>query len=239
MVHGRVVHGRQFLDDAGRLEPSTYYSLGSGVGRLLRAPQVGSVSYESVGRHIGVVGLGAGTLAVYGRQNDRMRFYEINPDVISLAREHFTFLDDCLGQVEVCAGDARLVLEREPDQKFDVLVLDAFSGDAIPVHLLTSEAMLIYTRHLRPEGVLAIHISNTYFDLEPVVRALGNEFGLSARMQTCDRGADGGVALDSVWMLLCRQPEVLANVLGPETRTAVSRSVLWTDDRNNLLHVLR
>ena len=239
MVHGRVVHGRQFLDDAGRLEPSTYYSLGSGVGRLLRAPQVGSVSYESVGRHIGVVGLGAGTLAVYGRENDRMRFYEINPDVISLAREHFTFLNDCVGKVEVCPGDARLVLERESDQQFDVLVLDAFSGDAIPVHLLTSEAMLIYTRHLRPEGVLAIHISNTYFDLEPVVRALGNEFGLSARMQSCDRGADGGVALDSVWMLLCRQPEVLTSVLGPETRTAVSRTVLWTDDRNNLLHVLR
>ncbi len=236
MVHGRVVHGRQFLDEAGRREPSTYYALESGVGRLLRTPSTDSMSKESVGRHIGVVGLGAGTLAVYGRQHDRMRFYEINPDVISLAREHFTFLDDCLGQVEVCAGDARLVLEREPDQKFDVLVLDAFSGDAIPVHLLTSEAMQIYTRHLNSDGVLAIHISNTYFDLEPVVRALGNEIGLQARIQECK---GGGVALESVWMLLCQQPAVLTSVLGPEKTTPVSRTVLWTDDRNNLLHVLR
>ena len=168
-----------------------------------------------------------------------MRFYEINPDVISLAREHFTFLDDCPGKVDVCSGDARLVLERESDQQFDVLVLDAFSGDAIPVHLLTSEAMQIYTRHLKPAGVLAVHISNTYFDLEPVVRALGNEFGLQARVQACDGGSDGGVALESVWMLLCQRPEVLSSVLGPEINTAVSRTVLWTDDRNNLLNVLR
>lgn len=236
MVHGRVVHGRQFLDAAGRREPSTYYSFSSGVGRLLGQE---TTDVLSAGRHIGVVGLGAGTLAVYGQSGDRIRFYEINPDVISLAREHFTFLDDCLADVEVYPGDARLVLEREPDQEFDVLVLDAFSGDAIPVHLLTTEAMQIYTRHLRQDGVLAVHISNTYFDLEPVIRALADESGLRSRIRTCDLGADGGVALDSVWMLLCRDSNVLARVLGPADSSGVSRTVLWTDDRNNLLNVLR
>ncbi len=244
MVHGRVVHGRQFLDEAGRREPSTYYSRSSGVGRLLQDRRLKghpstAASHSGRGRHIGVVGLGAGTLAVYGQAEDVMRFYEINPDVISLAWEHFTFLKDCEAKVDVCPGDARLVLERESDRQFDVLVLDAFSGDAIPVHLLTSEAMQIYTRHLRADGVLAVHISNTYFDLEPVVRALAEESSLNARVQTCDQGADGGVALDSVWMLLCRDADVLTHSLGPETPAKACRTVLWTDDRNNLLNVLR
>ena len=168
-----------------------------------------------------------------------MRFYEINPDVINLAWEHFTFLEDCEAEVKVLPGDARLVLEQEVDQQFDVLVLDAFSGDAIPVHLLTTEAMQIYARHLSDDGVLAVHISNSYFDLEPVVRALGDEFGLSARVQACSKGADGGVALESVWMLLCREPAVLTKVLGPDSTAVNSRTVLWTDDRNNLLNVLR
>lgn len=237
MVHGRVVHGRQFLDEAGRRQPATYYSLSSGAGRVLA--QSGVPANPSEGRRIGIVGLGAGTLAVYGRPGDHMRFYEINPDVISMAWEHFTFLDDCEADVKVLPGDARLVLEQEADQQFDVLVLDAFSGDAIPVHLLTTEAMQIYARHLSHDGVLAVHISNSYFDLEPVVRALGDEFGLSARVQACSKGADGGVALESVWMLLCREPAVLTKALGPDSASVNSRTVLWTDDRNNLLNVLR
>jgi hypothetical protein len=237
MVHGRVVHGRQFLDEAGRRQPATYYSLSSGAGRVLGQTELQANSAR--GRRIGVVGLGAGTLAVYARPGDHMRFYEINPDVIDLAWKHFTFLEDCEAEVKVLPGDARLVLEREPDQQFDVLVLDAFSGDAIPVHLLTTEAMQIYSRHLSHDGVLAVHISNSYFDLEPVVRALGDEFGLSARVQACERGADGGVALESVWMLLCREPAVLTKALGPDSAATNSRTVLWTDDRNNLLNVLR
>ncbi len=237
MVHGRVVHGRQFLDEAGRRQPATYYSLSSGAGRVLGQTELQANSAE--GRRIGVVGLGAGTLAVYARPGDHMRFYEINPDVIDLAWKHFSFLEDCEAEVKVLPGDARLVLEQEADQQFDVLVLDAFSGDAIPVHLLTTEAMQIYSRHLSHDGVLAVHISNSYFDLEPVVRALGDEFGLTARVQACERGADGGVALESVWMLLCREPEVLTKALGPDSAAANSRTVLWTDDRNNLLNVLR
>lgn len=233
MVHGRVVHGRQFTDEQGRREPSTYYSHSSGIGKALLA------SDENKPRRIGVVGLGAGTLAVYGRTGDAMRFYEINPDVISLARKHFTFLGDCKAQIDVVPGDARLVLERESDQHFDVLVLDAFSGDAIPVHLLTSEAMQIYTRHLTDNGILAVHISNSYFDLEPVVRALAEDSGLDARVQECDCGADAGVAFDSVWMLLSHDVHSLDVICGPDTSKAPHRVVYWTDDRNNLLNVLR
>ena len=232
MVHGRVVHGRQFLDEAGRCQPSTYYSHSSGVGRLLLQP-------SSMSRHIGVVGLGAGTLAAYGRPGDTLRFYEINPAVISLAHEHFTFLSGCEGRVNIVPGDARLVLDREVDQQFDVLVLDAFSGDAIPVHLLTSEAMQIYSRHLKPAGVVAVHISNSYFDLEPVVRALGEEFGLHARLHICKPNADGGVGLASFWMLLSQESATLESALGPSATPVASCTVLWTDDHNNLLNVLR
>ena len=232
MVHGRTLHGLQFRDAAGRRQPSTYYSHSSGVGRLLRQPTEG-------GRHIGVIGLGTGTLAVYGLPGDHLRFYEINPLVISFAREHFTFLSDCESQVSIVSGDARLVLEREPEQQFDVLVLDAFSSDAIPVHLLTREAMQIYERHLKPRGVVAVHISNAYFDLEPVVRAMGLEFGFDSQAQTCKKDADAGVSLDSVWMLMCRDFAVLEAALGPETTLGGSRTLLWTDDRNNLFNVLK
>ena len=232
MVHGRVVHGLQFQDTIGRRQPTTYFSHSSGVGRLLRQP-------AETGRHIGVIGLGTGTLAVYGSPRDRLRFYEINPSVIRFAREHFTFLSDCESQVSIVSGDARLVLEREPDQQFDVLVLDAFSSDAIPVHLLTSEAMQIYERHVKPGGIVAVHITNAFFDLEPVVRAMGQESGFASQVLTCKRGANDGVAFDSVWMLLCRETAVLEAAFGPDTTLGSNQTLLWTDDRNNLLNVLK
>ncbi|MEZ6033975.1 MAG: fused MFS/spermidine synthase [Planctomycetaceae bacterium] len=234
IVHGCVVHGRQFVDRDCRYQPSTYYSQSSGIGRTLLTVDVDRP------RRMGVVGLGAGTLAVYGRSGDAIRFYEINPDVIDLARKHFTFLDDSHAEIDIIPGDARLVLDRETDQNFDVLVLDAFSGDAIPVHLLTSEAMQIYMRHLSAKGILAVHISNSYFDLEPVVRALASESGLEARVQKCAQGADGGVAFNSVWMLLSNDAASLNTVCGPDaSKNTPHRVVYWTDDHNNLLHVLR
>ncbi len=232
MIHGRVVHGRQMLDDSGKNQATTYYTVHSGIGRLLQLP-----SPEP--RRIGVVGLGAGTLAVYGRPGDTMKFYEINPDVIRLAYQHFTFLSDCPGQVEVLPGDARLVLEREEPQNLDVLVLDAFSGDAIPVHLLTAEAMEIYRRHLKPEGVLAVHISNTYFNLEPVVRAQAVEMGMSCRRWATEPDTDPGIGCESVWMLATRNEDALNAALGPESGSRSRDLVFWTDDRNNLLNVLR
>jgi hypothetical protein len=233
MVHGCVVHGRQFTDAQGRHEPSTYYSHSSGIGKALLS------SEENSPRRIGIVGLGAGTLAVYGRRGDAMSFYEINLEVISMARKHFTFLNDSAATINVVPGDARLVLERQPNQNFDLLVLDAFSSDAIPVHLLTSEAMQIYMRHINDDGILAVHISNSYFDLEPVVRALAEESGRKARLQKCAHGSDDGVAFASVWMLLSGNESVLNLACGPDTSVAPHRVVYWTDDRNNLLNVLR
>src|SRR5205807_5602010 len=132
---------------------------------------------------VGVVGLGAGTLAAYGRTGDVFRFYDINSDVVELARSEFTFLKDSRAKVEVALGDARLSLEREPAQNFDVLALDAFSSDAIPVHLLTVEAFKTYLRHLKPDGVLAVHISNRYLDLVPVVQQAARHLSLEVRSE--------------------------------------------------------
>src|SRR5207248_4401523 len=164
---GTIVHGKQFLDPDRRGLPTSYYGPRSGIGlALLDARAHGPL-------RVGVVGPGAGTLAAYGRAGDVFRFYDINSGVVELARSEFTFLKDSPAKVEVALGDARLSLERERPQNFDVLALDAFSSDAIPVHLLTVEAFKTYLRHLKPGGVLAVHISNRYLDLVPVVQQAG------------------------------------------------------------------
>src|SRR5262249_55601895 len=150
-----------------------YYGTKSGVGLLLDQP-------KAAPKHVGMVGLGVGTLAAYGRPGDRFRFYEINPDVIRLAEEHFTFLKDSQAEIDMVVGDARLSLERESPQNFDLLVLDAFRSDAVPAHLLTEEAFAIYLKHLRPEGVLAFHVTNRHLDLEPVIRGAAQRFDLHA-----------------------------------------------------------
>src|SRR5262249_25676796 len=134
----------------------------------------------STNRNIGAVGLGTGTLAAYGRPGDRIRFYEINPDVVRIANTQFTFLKNSAASVQVVLGDGRLSLESEPNQGFDLLVLDGFAGDSIPTHLLTDEAMKTYVRHLKPSGVLAFHISNSHLDLEPVIRALADRYSMIA-----------------------------------------------------------
>ncbi|MFZ5831944.1 MAG: fused MFS/spermidine synthase, partial [Planctomycetota bacterium] len=163
LLHGRINHGRQFLEEAKRQTPTTYFGERSGIGLAMRYHRSGQP------RRIGIIGLGAGTLAAYGRSDDTMRFYELDPDVLRLAEEYFTFLGDSAARVETVLGDARLSLEAEWEaegsQQFDLFVVDAFSGDAIPVHLLTREAMALYLRHLKPDGMLAFHISNRHFDL--------------------------------------------------------------------------
>jgi len=153
LQHGRITHGLQFADRQQAAWPTTYYGEQSGIGLAVQA-------LPPWPRRIGVVGLGAGTVAAYAQAGDYVRMYEINPEVKRLATTRFTYLSNCLGRVEVVLGDARLSLEREPPQEFDLLVLDAFSSDAIPVHLLTREAFGLYERHLRPGGMIAAHISN-------------------------------------------------------------------------------
>jgi hypothetical protein len=233
LVHGRIVHGSQFLSAEGRRRATTYYAPDSGVGRALQQ------HHAQQARKIGIVGLGAGTLAVYGRPSDQMRFYEINPEVIRMAETHFSYLSDCAADVAVVLGDARLRLEQEPPGDFDVLVLDAFSGDAIPVHLLTAEAMQLYAGHLAPDGLLAIHISNLHFDLQPVVQGLADHFGFAARCCENDPRDYPG-ASRSLWMLLGRDARTVDAIAGKsERRCSELPSILWTDERSNLLWILQ
>ncbi len=154
--------------------PTTYYTGTSGIGRLLESRHPTLTPLK-----VGVIGLGTGTLAVYGARGDVYRFYEINPDVITVAQRDFTYLRDSDATIELQLGDARLSLEREPAQQFDVLAIDAFSSDAIPVHLITSEALAIYRRHMKPGGIIAFHVTNRFLNLVPVVE------GLAARHTAC------------------------------------------------------
>ena len=233
--HGRIVHGKQNLDPARRSEPTSYYARDTGIGLLLAGyPHASPL-------RVGVVGLGAGTLAAYGQPGDYYRFYEIDPDVTALSRSEspeFTFLRDSRAKVDVILGDARLALERElrrrQPQQFDVLVLDAFSSDSIPVHLLTREAFRIYLGHLRgPDSVLAVHISNRFLDLALVVAGLAADAGLNSA-QVKNAGAD--------WVLLSRRPAMLRlpGLRDHAHPVALGRPLrLWTDDFSNIFQALK
>jgi len=238
MVHGHIIHGVQFTSPERQSQATTYYHENSGVGRTLR--WFNRNHHRPL--HVGAVGLGAGTIAVYGRPSDRYRFYEINPAVIDFAQEHFTFLADSRADVTMVPGDARLSLEDEPPQAFDVLVLDAFSGDAVPAHLLTREAMAIYLRHMRAGGVIAVHISNDYLNLRPVLVGLAEAYKLDWTLIDAP-GDREDWRFTSQWILLTNNRELLAS---PEI-AGVAQSpsadelepLLWTDEFNNLLQILK
>ena len=234
LSHGTIIHGKQFLEDAKRDLPTTYYGVTSGVGlAILDARGRGPV-------RLGIVGLGAGTLAAYGRAGDLVRFYDINPQVVELARTEFSFLRDSPAKVEVALGDARLSLEREPRQNFDVLALDAFSSDAIPVHLLTVEAFRTYLRQLKAGGILAVHISNRYLDLAPVVQQAARALSLQLREIDNKDDDDAGV-YRSDWLLLSASPAAFDGPLLDEGRTIDGdpRVPLWTDDYSDLYRILK
>jgi hypothetical protein len=171
LINGTIWHGEQFLEPDRRHQPTSYYAPRSGLGLALHECE------ERSGLRIGVIGLGTGTIATYGKPRDHFTFYEINPLVVRLAETEFTFLRDAEAKVDVVLGDARLSLEREPPQGFDVLVPDAFSGDAIPTHLLTRDAFGLYFRHLKRTGVLAVNVSCKYFNLQPVLRRASESMG--------------------------------------------------------------
>jgi len=242
LLNGITTHGLQFYDPEKSLWPTTYYGRTSGVGRAIdQLP-------ADRGRHIGVVGLGAGTLAAYGREGDRLRFYDINPDVVTLANEAFTYLRDTPADVEIVLGDARLSMEdelaRDESQQFDLLALDAFSSDAIPVHLLTREAFAVYLAHLRDDGIIAVHISNRYLDLGPVVEGLAEYFDLGV-LTLPDDPVDRDFTLEyrSSWVLASRNLELLlspeiigfAELVDPDERWSVD----WTDDHASLFEILK
>jgi hypothetical protein len=239
LLHGVILHGEQPTRGADRLEPGTYYARSSGVGLAIAARQAhGPVK-------LGVVGLGVGTLSAYGRAGDTVRFYELDPDVLRLARSHFTYLDATPARLEFVLGDARLALARElaagRPQHYDVLAIDAFSSDSIPVHLITREAIALYARHIAPDGIIAVHISNRFLDLKPVLANIAATEGLAARLVS-DEPEGGGSASTTDWVLLARNPRVFddealaARVEDLAPNPALS---LWTDQFNNLLDVLK
>ncbi len=233
MAHGRITHGSQFVADDKSHIPTAYYATSTGIGQVMR-----QLHRAGQSRHIGVVGLGIGTLAAYGQAGDRLRLYEINPQVIALAQQHFSFLRDCPSEQTIVTGDARLSLEFEAPQQFDVLVLDAFSGDAIPVHLLTEEALDVYLSHLKDDGILACHISNLHFNLRPVMAGLASARELSVAFYL-NEADPKSAALPSIWALLSRTPGRLEQVGQADAfRPSAGKPILWTDNRSNLLEVL-
>lgn len=242
MIHGMTVHGIQFMDDRAR--PTTYYSEDSGVGFMLRNhPKNGT------GMRVGVLGLGAGTLAAFAQNDDYYRFYEINPVVVRLAEGeggYFSFLSDSKADIDIVAGDARISLEQEfsrgERQNFDVLVLDTFSSDSIPVHLVTKEAFALYLEHLVPNGVIAAHVSNRHLDLQPVFWQLAQAHRLEMIQISAPANSQTG-AFASEWILLTSNSALF------ELDEIASRAIfydgyessvkLWTDDYSNLFQILK
>lgn len=232
LYHGTVEHGAQFQSPESRRRPTTYYGLESGAGIALASlERTGSI-------RAGVIGLGVGTLAAYGRAGDDYHFYELNPNVEAIARRDFSYLRDSAAGTEVTIGDARLSLEAESPQGFDILIVDAFSGDAIPVHLLTREAFELYLRHLKPKGILGVHVSNQYLDLGPVVGALAASLGLHAvEIKSAKDEARRILAAD--WILLARHGDPLARLGSTARALPASTAPVWTDDYNNLIRAMR
>jgi hypothetical protein len=236
LLHGVILHGEQFTISPDRLEPGTYYARTSGVGRAISAKQVAGPV------RIGVVGLGVGTLSAYGRTGDVVRFYELDPDVLALAMSHFGYLNAAPAKLEFVIGDARLSMERElaagTRQMFDVLAIDAFSSDSIPVHLITREAIRLYMQQLAPGGVLAVHISNRFLDLKPVLANIAAAEGLQVRLVS-DHPAEPASMTD--WVLISASPAPFA-AEGLEVAVPIGPTPgfsLWTDQFNNLLDVLK
>jgi SAM-dependent methyltransferase len=238
LVHGGIMHGGQLMDPQYRLRPSSYFGTTSGYGRMF-------ASLPDAPRKVGIIGLGAGSVIAYGRKGDTFRFYEINPQVVDVARREFTFMTDTPAKIEVVLGDGRLSLEREPDQQFDVLAMDAFSGDSIPMHLLTREAMQIYLRHLKPGGVIIFQATNRFINIAPIVASLANEFGMASVLISDSPESEEG---PDYWTSSTDQVIVTSNralLQSEKIRSAASEIAIpagfrvWTDDFNNLVRVLK
>jgi SAM-dependent methyltransferase len=236
LQHGTTCHGLQFVDPARQQLPTAYYGPTSGAGLAVQ------FFPRQKAKRIGVVGLGVGTIATYAGEGDYIRFYEINPQVEEIARSRFSYLAACVGRAEVVLGDARLSMETEEPQEFDVLVLDAFNGDAVPVHLLTEEAFEIYLRHLKPDGVIAVHVSSQHLELALVVWKAAEHFKVQGILiEDADDDEMGIMASD--WVLLTNNEQFLAQ--NPVRQAAIEPGGdledirLWTDDYVNLFQILR
>jgi hypothetical protein len=247
LMHGRVVHGSQYTDPDRRRWPTTYYGPDSAVGLALRLhPRRLAAGQPERSLRVGIIGLGTGTLAAYGEKGDTFRFYEINPAVVRLSDRWFSFRRESAARVEVVTGDARIMLESElkrgEPQRFDLLIVDAFSSDAIPIHLLTRECFAVYLQHLNPDGILLVHITNRFLDLAPVVRAQGEAAGYRTALVSSVGDDKLGVG-KADWMILTRNGKFLdaAGVrakLAPDL-ASTGAPLLWTDDFAGLWQILK
>ena len=235
MLNGTIQHGTQIFSPQLSRTPTTYYASNSGVGLAL------TLCCQGRPRNIGIIGLGAGTLAAYGQPGDRFRFYELNPNVEPIARNLFTYLRDSPAQTTVVPGDARTSLTKDQPQRFDVLVVDAFSGDAIPLHLLTTQAIAVYQRHLAPGGILAFHVSNQYVELAPEIALLAADAHLHAAcIESAANPAEG--AYRASWILVTGNAAFLTQPPIAESTVRIDDvpgTRLWTDDYSSLLPLLK
>ncbi|WP_182870905.1 spermidine synthase [Rhodopirellula sp. JC639] len=242
LEHGQILHGVQYDDDDWRRRPTTYYGQESGIGLAIQTIRDQKMPERSI--RVGVVGLGAGTIAAYGEANDTFRFYEINPAVQELSGRFFTYLRDSAANTQVQLGDARIVMERElqddQGQRLDVLAIDAFSSDAIPVHLLTAECGETYRAHLADDGILVIHISNRFLDLGPVVRGLADTIGWQSVRISNDKDTSAGV-FASTWVLLTGSSELAERLKSSpayEPWRDEETVLIWTDNYSGVWELL-
>jgi SAM-dependent methyltransferase len=235
LYNGVISHGQQIFRADLSETPTTYYGRKSGVGFAIDMCCTGRR------RRIGVIGLGAGTIAAYGQPGDTIRFYDINPAVEGIARSKFRYLRDSPAKVDVVIGDARVSLANEPPQRYDVIAVDAFSGDAIPVHLIDAEALAVYKRHLAPGGIVAFHVSNRYLNLKPVVAQIAGREGMKVAYISND-GDDPADVWSSDWVLVTANEHFLNDstiVAATSAIDSIPRLRLWTDDYNSLLPIWR
>ncbi|MBZ9610147.1 spermidine synthase [Rheinheimera maricola] len=246
LIDGTTSHGAQYLDTELARQPQSYYRQGTGAALALQhfiPAAITRSSQQLQQRHIGLVGLGSGALAAYGTPQHSMLFYEINPDVIKVAKEYFSYLADSSAQIEIVPGDARLTLAEQlanGSQQFDILVLDAFSSDSIPQHLLTLEAMQLYWQHLQSDGVLAVHVSNNYLDLTSLLRNQAAQLGMQAIFIATPAA---GLNPAAQWVLITSNSRFIKQAAIQQAvrawPSALQSAVSWTDQRSNLLQVLK
>jgi hypothetical protein len=246
LIDGSTLHGMQSLDAVQRKDPWAYYHRAGPLGEIFKAAEE-----RRPIQYIGAVGLGVGSIAAYGKPGQNITFYEINPMVISIARNSklFTYISDCQAQVDIIEGDARLSLSKGPVHQFDLLLIDAFSSDSIPVHLLTREALELYMQNLSPSGIIGLHISSRHFNLRPVLGDLAAAAGLAGRVWNDRDSAQDGVVHDpaargkivSEWAILGRRAEDFGELQYDPKWEMLPRSgskTPWSDDFSNIISTL-
>ena len=232
LVHGVINHGWQYVDPALRMQPISYFGPASGIARALDF-------YGERPRRVGIVGLGVGSFTAWGRAGDYFRIYELDPDVVKIAREQFWYLSESKATIEVVTGDGRLNLERDAPQRFDLLSVDAFSSGSIPIHLLTREALQAYRRHLAPGGVIVYNVTNRFVKLAPLLKLVAEAEGMKVLLISDDPSDERYSGTE--YVLVTENPILLADkrFTDAETIEPIPGLAPWTDSFNNLYRVVK